>query len=325
MNYIVCGKHAFLVNKTIQKILKDNLPEINDFSVVTFDYEDSHILPIIDDAMSLPLGLDKKAIIVKNPSFLFDAKYEDEGLEELPKLFNNQDPNITIIFSINYEDNEKKTFAKTSPIVKACLEKCQLIDVKDINKDEWPGVIKRLFDKYGIKADNKAVEEFVNRCGGNLNTVKNEIMKLSSYSSSITYDDINKLVNKPIEDNVFKILEALLNKTPDIAIKEIRNLEEQNKDLYFLPAFLAKQVRFTYQVGYLSSIGKKNKEIAEEMGQIPVWKVDKAYRQASRVKELDLLQLLVYFEDLDYKLKSGAIEPNLLIELLAVEPLRRMY
>ena len=69
MNYILCGELYPIIRKHLNKILKDRLGEPDNFNVVKLDFEESPVEEIIYEASSLPLGYEKKAVVVDNASF----------------------------------------------------------------------------------------------------------------------------------------------------------------------------------------------------------------------------------------------------------------
>ena len=81
----------------IFKILKEFLVEPDDFNVCKIDYAESSIEEIISESSSLPLGYEKKAVVVDNAVFLTkDAK--DIEKTEILDLVNTKTNDIAVIF-----------------------------------------------------------------------------------------------------------------------------------------------------------------------------------------------------------------------------------
>ena len=78
MNYILYGEQYPMIRKHLTKILKERLKEPDDFNTVKIDYDESSIDEIIMEASLLPLGYDKKAIVVDNATFLTKEGKEEE-------------------------------------------------------------------------------------------------------------------------------------------------------------------------------------------------------------------------------------------------------
>ena len=64
MIYAFYGNEPFLINKEINKIIKDN--NISDFNISNYDLSEFSLQDIIDDALTVSLFDEKKAIIVNN-------------------------------------------------------------------------------------------------------------------------------------------------------------------------------------------------------------------------------------------------------------------
>ena len=107
MNYILCGELYPILRKHLNKILKERLGEPNNFNVVKIDFEESPVEQIVYEASSLPLGYDKKAVVVDNATLLTkeaDPKDEKQIVELLQKSTND----IDLIFILRNDKINKQ-------------------------------------------------------------------------------------------------------------------------------------------------------------------------------------------------------------------------
>ncbi|MFA6739439.1 MAG: hypothetical protein WCS53_03605, partial [Bacilli bacterium] len=82
MIYLVHSSQKPLIDKQVSVIIQSILPSPNDFSLVSFDCEESPVQHIISDAITLPLGEDHKVIVAKNAYFLRSKLSKEIKLEQ---------------------------------------------------------------------------------------------------------------------------------------------------------------------------------------------------------------------------------------------------
>lgn len=329
MNYIVYGKYDFFVEKQISLIIQQHIETVNSFNVVRFDYPKTLMGPILDDAMSLPLFEKKKVIIIKNPVFLYTPKYNemndvDPYLNELTKFIEHQSEDVVLIFTFLLDSDgiKKDIFARRTPLVKDLLDKAKIIPVADISDYEWPILIRKIFVNRAINIDEDALKLFIEREGRDLIRVRADVEKLACYGDHITLDVVNNLIAKPFEDNVFDILNAIIGGFPDIALNKINDLYAQNIDPFYLVSVFASQVRFMYQVKYLTSKGKNEQTISAMLDVKNPYRVKLVKEKTAKISAETLLRLLQTLYEIDKGTKGGYLDKKTPLELLCIEPFR---
>ena len=139
MNYILCGELYPMIRKHLNKILKERLGEPDDFNVTKIDFEESSVEEIAYEASSLPLGYEKKAVVVDNAEFLTkdaDPKQEAKILEILEKSTSD----IDLIFILRSDKVNKN-----GEIFNFIKDNGQVLEFLNISKDEWPIYIRKYF------------------------------------------------------------------------------------------------------------------------------------------------------------------------------------
>ena len=106
MNYILYGELYPMIRKHLNKILKDRLENPDDFNVVKVDLEESPLDEVIYEASSLPLGYDKKVVVVDNCNFLTKDVEEKDETKVLNLLSQNTDE-IDLVFILRSEKVDK--------------------------------------------------------------------------------------------------------------------------------------------------------------------------------------------------------------------------
>lgn len=307
MIYVIYGNQMPLIEQRVQKIVKANLDVVDDFSLLHFDMEETLLQDIIDDALTLPFVSDKKVLVVKNAS-IFTSEKKKEKLEHdvdsLIKYINNPAPYSILIFVINGNINERSSLIKT---IKS-NENCEIIKTLDVDKKEWPQVIKQLATKKEVKFDAKSLDEFINRTAGDLQRVIHELDKLSLLKQNITLDIVESMVARPLEENMFGMVDAILDNKPGLAMSIYNDLRTQNEDPARLVPALANQFRFLYKVGYLVEQGYNDQEIASELNVTNTYRIVFSKKKLGRRRCDDILKILSELAELDYKIKTGQID-----------------
>ena len=165
--------------------------------------------------------------------------------------------------------------------------------------------------------DDDALELLLSRLGDSLNNVALEVEKLCLYSKHITYDIVDELVSKPLDENVFALTSAILQKDRRKMFSIYHDLMILNEEPIKLIVLIAGQMRLIYQVKLLDRKGYNDKEIGKILGVNP-YRL-KYVRQEG--KDFDLNELLQCLDDLsrlDVEIKTGKMDKKMGLELFMV-------
>lgn len=312
MNYILYGELYPMIRKHLNKILKERLGDVDDFNVTKIDLEESSLDEVAYEASSLPLGYDKKAVVVDNCAFLtkdVEKADEDKVLEMLKHSTND----IDIIFILRSEkiDNKGKIFNYIK-------ENGQVLEFLNISKEEWPLYIRKFFKNKNVEITSEAINELSNRVDGDLTRFINEAEKLCLYKNSITLADVTLMVAKPLEDDAFQMSNALFRGENGVAISIYRDLKLLGqKFVDALIPMLASQFRFISEVCFLDSRGLDKDDIASELGVSPV-RVKIALKNSRNISRKQIANALDKLYNLDLQIKSGQIDRSYGLELFLI-------
>lgn len=312
MLYILYGLQYPVIKKRINKILKENLVQIDEFNLIKLDNDICSIDDVILEGSMLPLGYEKKAVVVDNVSFLKKgAKKEDiDKILDFLKTCDNSIDMFFIVRSDSIDDN--------SPICKYVLENGQIMKFVELTKEEWPRYVKKYFKDKDASISDEAIKELISRIDGDLTRFINEADKLINYKNNLSLSDVCLMVSKPLEDDAFQMSNALLrgdNATALSIFRDLRLLGNKNVD-YLIP-MLAKQFRFIFQVSYLYSEGLDKDEIAHELS-ANAYRVKMTLNNIRRFPLKNIVSIIDELYYLDYQIKSGQIDRFYGIELFLI-------
>ena len=293
-----------MIKKRLSRILAERLGEPDDFNVMKYDLSEDDPIDALNDCYCLPLGIDRKAVVIDNVNFLSKGGSK-EVIEQYTELFRVPSDEIDVYLIVRGgEINEKLD------IVKLVKENGQIIECNNISKEDWPKYVKKYFNDRAIEIDNDAVEELVIRVDGDLTRFLNEGAKLCSYSNHIKAFDITLMVAKPIEDDVFQLSNALLRGEKATALDIYRGLQLLgSRATDSLIPLLANNFRFMSQCLYLNRLGYSSAQIADELkvkeGRV---KANLYNIRNNRFSPSELTRILDNLYKLDSQIKSGQID-----------------
>lgn len=317
MLYLLFGPQGMILEKQCKKIIKDNLEVIDDFHVIKFMADEVTIQDIVFEADQTSLTGERKAIIVYHPYFLSTSKTKEkiESLQDYRVLMEYlESPNTftDLIFVL-----EADKLNERSEIVKLLKVKAKVIEAKEITKEEWPRFIQQYFQKLNVSIDPDATSELALRVEGDAMRFVNEAKKLALYTDHITYDDIQTMIARPLEENAFLIYDCLLKKDKSKAISIYRDLLVEGSEPVQLVGMLANQFRLLSEVSYLSTQYSSNNEIARILG-VHEYRVKLSRDHLRRLTYKKILKKIDELYQLDLDIKSGVVDRFFAFEMFLI-------
>ncbi|MDQ1144973.1 DNA polymerase-3 subunit delta [Bacillus sp. SORGH_AS 510] len=315
--YLLYGTEAFLINETKQLLLNHILDEEEkDFNFSAYDLEETPIDVALEDAETFPFLGEKKVVFLHNPVFLTAEKTREKVVHDLSKLeayLKEPAPYTVMVISAPYEklDERKK-------ITKELKRNAELVEAKKLNEHELKNWIKDRASGNGIEIEAAAIDQLLALVGTNMFMITTEVDKLALYAAEhkrIDVDLVEKLVARSLEQNIFTLIEKVVQRRLDEALRIYYDLLKQNEEPIKILALLAGQFRLIYQVKELSRRGYGQQQIASYLKTHP-FRVKLASGQANKFTDEELAQLMELLADADYQMKTGGMNKSLLIEML---------
>ena len=302
---VLYGIQSDLIENYINDFIKKN--KIS--NIIKYDYNDINIETVIEEVSYLDLFGDKKLIILYNSKFLtseetLDNKYFEDYI--------NSDDQSNYLFLVT--NNE--TLDERKKLVKLLRKK---YEVKEFNKfseyDAYKYIIE-LFKKDEYSIEEKAAKEMVSRLSSNIGMLKNEVDKLKLYKlddKNITLNDVLNITSILPEDNVFKIVDVIVNNNKEEIFKLYSDFKLIGVDEIALVALIANQFRFMYQVKVLLNDGKNKTEISSLLKSHP-YKTEITIKKVSSYSEEKILDILYKLSLVDVSIKTGEVDKSYALE-----------
>ena len=302
MIYVFLGNEINLLKRRIDGLKR----ELNINNIIEYDFVDSNIIDILNEANYVDLFNEKKLIIVSNFSF---KKVKDAYEKELLRYIDNMNDNVIILKCIDESLDERKN------ITKKLREKCKVEEIKKMDYKELHEYITNMFVSNNKKITYNQVKEILNRCEYNDDLAINETEKLLLYKLGedvITDDDIDKVVSKSSEKEIFTLSDAVMKKNLKQIFNSYNILIRSGIEPVVLIDNLARQFRTLYQVKILCKT-MDEKEISRKLGLNP-YVVKKAHENVNNYEEEELINNLYELSNLDIDIKVKGLDKYKVLE-----------
>ncbi|MDQ0216805.1 DNA polymerase-3 subunit delta [Oikeobacillus pervagus] len=318
--YLLFGKESFFIKETKRKLLENVLTEEEmDFNFSSYDLEETPIELTLEDAETLPFLGERRLVFLHNPIFLTAEKSKDKAekmehhLKKLEKYLEEPAPFSVIVFIAPYEklDERKK-------LTKLLKKKATVLEAKKLNEQELKKWIVEIAKRNEIEMSNEAIEQLLILAGTDLLQLTNEVEKLSLYASNtgkIDVEMVQKLTSRSLEQDIFSIVDRILKRKIDEALRIYYDLLKQKEEPIKILAIIASQFRLIYQVKELSRRGYGQPQIAGAIKVHP-FRVKLAAGQARDFSEQELMRIIDLLAQCDYEMKTSSMKKEMIIEML---------
>ena len=302
-SYLIKNSSISLINKKIEDLIKElNFKGSN---ITTYDLEEDSINLLIEDADTISFLTPRKVIIGKN---LSNNNFSDISIKTLSKYLDNPNSDVLLIFTTTNIDTRKK-------IVKEVINKLTLVNISSDTKE----IIKDILKDYDI--EYRVINLLEEYYSDDLERLINETKKLAlSFinTKKITYKDTLNLLVKPLnnKDNLaFDLVREIALKDKKKALNIYNELLNYNIESYALFGLLESQYRLLYQVMVLNKRNISYNEISNIL-EVHPFRVKKTLELVRYYTLKEIRKILKNLADIDFKIKSGIYENNIVIDLL---------
>lgn len=314
MNYVVHGEEQYQVRKAIDAIVLKEIGQRDELNTIVYDALQVDIDVILEEAQTIPFFTDCKCILVKNANFLSSSNDTEIDLERLEAYLQNPMESTVMILSGEFAkmDTRKK-------IVKKIGSLCKVSTCNKLDKDSMPAYLKEQLQKRQLHINNATFQTLCERLPYDIGVIQMELDKLELYGGDINEALIKQLVTRSLEEDVFALVNAVVEKNMKRVFQIWEDLQVLNKDPIYLIALIASQFHLLYQVKCAELQGlRKQDEIASQLGVHP-YRVKLALPVCSRLSIDSILDVLQQLADLDQSIKAGRVDKTLGFELFLLK------
>ena len=311
--YLIYGLENYLINEKIKEIVDKSKVETD--NIINFDLDEDSIMSVLVEASTVGMFSDKKVLIVNNSNFLCANKSLSENeLDELNKYIEHPFEDIMIIFVVREEklDSRKKITKNLSKICK--VYECNKIDSYNMNN-----YLSNYIRDKGYSISSDSVDLIISKVGYELSNIINELDKLFIYKDTdkkIKKEDIENVITKNIEKNIFELTNAIINRNKDKIMEIYNDLILAKEDPIKLLVTLSNQLRLILQVKLMRRGGYSEKEIVTTLKEHP-YRINLAMKSSFEIN--DLKKKMLKLSELDYKIVTGEVDKFFGFEMFLLE------
>ena len=284
--YLIFGEDNALADKAWQMIAAKagTGAGFELFDVTSFNDENFSAKVVTDTCEGLPMGSEKKLVLVKNI-----AKLKEDDKKIFEAYANNPSPSTCLVVI--------DTFGVFDFLI---AKKAEQVDCKRFSMEELLKIVSVETRRLSKTISEQAAKELIERCNFYYGNITNELKKLAFFdaeSQMITKEAVEKSVNKEIEFVIYELTEALSHKDGNRAIELLHLME---KDVGTL-SLMTNHFRRVFFAGVSDGT---NAEIAKELG-VKEYAITKAKQAAKNFSKVSLKKIFELLEEVDYSMKSG--------------------
>lgn len=280
--YLVQGEDILLYDKALE-LIKDacNL-QLEEFNFIKFDEDSFNGDAVIDTLQTLPMGSEKKIVLLKNITKLS----EDFKKKLIAYLKNPVLSSCLVIFDF---------FNKFDFIIS------EKVSAKRLDEKSLAEIIEKEITDSGKLIKKDAVELLISYCCDYYSLIHNELQKLKSCNRDVIETrDIENMVTREVEYTVFELTEALSKKDADKAVSLLNLMDKDTKTF----SLIANHFRRLFFV----SISKESDADLSKLLGVKEFAVVKARQLAKNFSKIQLKNIYELLDDVDLYIKNGQMQ-----------------
>ena len=304
-----------IVSETIyntEKKLKELKSDVN--NIITFNMDENTMDEILQEASYFSMFDDLKCVIVKNAKIFGSSKNSDsakskEDANKLLKYLENENKNTKLIFVFNGKVDTKK---KIYNILK---DNNNVFNFPGVTKTEMKNELYKIALNNNYTIDDNSLWYIINNTLGNFDLAINELTKIMLYYSkpcTVKFEDVTNLVSKTIDDNNFKLVDCIIARDMENAIKLINDLKILKIEPNIILSLIYREFKLMLSVILYEKNKYDYKEILSIL-KIADWQYKKLKNNLRNFNEREIKEEILKLSKLDYELKSGKINKDVVL------------
>ena len=309
------GQFEWLKKDILKKIGYDP----SDLNYSYFDMKEASYAEVELDLVSLPFFADEKIVILDHLLDLTTAKKRnltDEDLKQFENYLENPSESTRlVIFAEGKLDSKRR-------LVKLLKRDSQIIEATTPKEQDLKRYFSSQAQELGLQFVGDSLDQLLLKSGYDFGESQKNLALLQAYKEDgqITLEEIEEVVPKSLQDNIFDLTQMILKCQIDQARNLVKDLRLQGEDEIKLIAILLSQFRMYSQVKIFSEEGQSESQIVVSLSDLSGRKVNPyqvkfALRDSRRLSLSFLKQAMMIFIEADYAIKSGTYEKDYLFDL----------
>lgn len=302
MIYVFLGNEINVIKKKIDSLID----ELKIDNVIKYDYDSVSIDDILNEVNYVDLFNEKKLLIVSNFTF---KKMKDKEEKALSNYINHMNDNVIILKCIDEKLDNKKE------LIKLVNDKCKVIELKKMDYKTLHEYVTKIFSDNNKRITYNQIKNILSLCENDTDSVLNEVNKLLLYkmdSDTITDEDIENVISKNSEKEMFKLNDAVMAHNIPNMLESTKTLVSSGVDEVVIIDYLSKQFRTLYQIKVMSK-DTGIQTITSRLSLNP-FVTKKMLDVVGKFSEEKLLNIIYKLSDADISIKVEGLDKSKVLE-----------
>lgn len=302
MIYVFLGNEINIIKRKIDSLID----ELKIDNIIKYDYDSISVDDILNEINYVDLFNEKKLLIVSNFTF---KKMKDKEEKAFSNYINHMNDNVIILKCIDEKLDSKKS------IIKLLNEKCKVIELVKMDYKTLHEYVTKIFSDNKKKITYNQIKNILSLCENDTDSVLNEVNKLLLYkldSDTITDEDIEKVISKNSEKEMFKLNDAVMNHNIPKMLESTKTLVSSGVDEVVIIDYLSKQFRTLYQIKVMSK--DTGAQTITSRLSINPFVFKKMLDVVGKFSEEKLLNIIYKLSDADISIKVEGLDKSKVLE-----------
>ena len=302
MIYVFLGNEINIIKRKVDSLID----ELKIDNIIKYDYDSVSMDDILNEINYVDLFNEKKLLIVSNFTF---KKMKDKEEKALSNYINHMNDNVIILKCIDEKLDSKKN------IIKLLNEKCKVIELVKMDYKTLHEYVTKIFSDNKKRITYNQVKNILSLCENDTDSVLNEVNKLLLYKLDdelITDEDIEKVISKNSEKEMFKLNDAVMAHNIPLMLESTKILVSSGVDEVVIIDYLSKQFRTLYQIKVMSK--DTGAQTITSRLSINPFVFKKMLDVVGKFSEEKLLNIIYKLSDADISIKVEGLDKSKVLE-----------
>lgn len=315
--YVLYGKDRYRIQQFTDTLAEAMFSaDERELGIVKFDTSETLIEEAALEAETLPFFVERKLVVVRDAAVLAAGGKEGGKLEHrterLQQYIDNPSETTVMLFIVHAEKLDERR-----KLVKMLKDRNALIPFQELDAGELKHWVVRRAAEQKRTMTAEAADLLLLRAGAHMQQLALEVDKLCLHAGeggTIGLAEAELLTASTVEEDVFALVDAIAELQVDRALRLYRALLIRKEEPIKIAALIARQIRIMLQIKELEQHRYSPQQMAGQLGLHP-YAVKLAADKCRKFTVQRLGALLSAIAELDYKMKTGAIDKTLGLEL----------
>ncbi|MFF2481610.1 DNA polymerase III subunit delta [Paenibacillus sp. NPDC058071] len=315
--YVVYGKDRYRIGQFTDALANAMFkPDERELGIVKFDTAETPLEEATLEAETLPFFVERKLVIVRD-SVVFAAGGKEGGklehkTDRLQQYLDIPSETTVLLFIVDAEKLDERR-----KLVKLLKERDALLAFPELDAAELKRWVVKHAEGQNRTMTAEAADLLLSRVGAHMQQLAIEVDKLCLHAGpggSIGVEETEMLTASTVEEDVFALVDAIAELKVDRALRLYRALLIRREEPIKIAALIARQLRIMLQIKELEQHRYSPQQMAGQLGLHP-YAVKLAAEKCRKFDVRRLGRLLSSIAELDYRMKTGAVDKSLGLEL----------